>query len=197
MVATIKVGKIAAATGTTVNVESGHTLKMSGMPVQIQVKNITTKELINNTASIAGVDTIMVSDAFTPKFSDSKILVCMHPMIGGSNLNGGLGIKRTVGGVDTFIGKNSTGSFSSGSTAPNTYMTADESPIVWSSNGDYAVGTAIDMYVLDTHGTTSPITYTMTFHSGASNETLSINQPRLNTSQGFGQSVIILQEWVT
>ena len=203
MAGTLSVQKIqglaSSATPTTVEVSSGHTLKMSGMPVQIQVKNISTKQLFNNTASVDGVDTVIVSDAFTPKFADSKILIAIHPMIGSSNFNGGLGIKRTTGGVDTFIQTNATGNYSNSSgTIPNSYMSSDESPLEASQNGQYAVGNVVDLYALDTHGTApASIVYTMTFHSIASNETLSINQPKTNTTHGFGQSCIILQEWVT
>ena len=146
MTGQINVNKIAARTGTTVDVSSGHTLKMSGMPVQIQVKHVSTKQLINNAADATGVDTVIVSDAFTPKFSDSKIFIAIHPMIGSSNFNGGLGIKRTTGGVDTFIQTNATGSYSNGSTIPNSYMSSDESPIETSQNGQYAVGSVIDLY---------------------------------------------------
>ena len=199
MTGQINVNKIAARTGTAVNFESGHTLKMSGMPVQIQVKHVSTKQLINNAADATGVDTVIVSDAFTPKFADSKIFIAIHPMIGSSNFNGGLGIKRTTGGVDTFIQTNATGNYSNSSgTIPNSYMSSDESPLEASQNGQYAVGSVIDLYALDTHGTApASIVYTMTFHSNASNETLSINQPKTNTTHGFGQSCIILQEWVT
>ena len=203
MAGTLSVQKIqglaTSSTPTTVEVSSGHALKMSGMPVQIQVKNISTKQLFSNTASVDGVDTVIVSDAFTPKFADSKIFIAIHPMIGSSNFNGGLGIKRTTGGVDTFIQTNATGNYSSSSgTIPNSYMSSDESPLEHSQNGQYAVGSVIDLYALDTHGTApASIVYTMTFHSNASNETLSINQPKTNTTHGFGQSCIILQEWVT
>ena len=199
MTGQINVNKIAARTGTTVDVSSGHTLKMSGMPVQIQVKHVSTKQLINNAADATGVDTVIVSDAFTPKFADSKIFIAIHPMIGSSNFNGGLGIKRTTGGVDTFIQTNATGNYSNSSgTIPNSYMSSDESPLEYSGNGQYSVGTVTDLYAFDTHGTApASIVYTMTFHSIATNETLSINQPRTNTSHGFGQSCIILQEWVT
>ena len=203
MAGTLSVQKIqglaSSATPTTVEVSSGHALKMSGMPVQIQVKNISTKQLFNNTASVDGVDTVIVSDAFTPKFADSKIFIAIHPMIGSSNFNGGLGIKRTTGGVDTYIAKNSVGSYSTGAgQLPNAYFSSDESPLETSQNGQYAVGNVVDLYALDTHGTApASIVYTMTFHSNASNETLSINQPKTNTTHGFGQSCIILQEWVT
>jgi len=198
-VSTLKTNTIQAATGAAVSVANGHTLKMSGMPVQIQVKHVSTKQLINNAADATGVDTVIVSDAFTPKFADSKIFIAIHPMIGSSNLNGGLGIKRTTGGVDTFIQANATGNYSNSSgTIPNSYMSSDESPLEYVQNGQYAVGSVIDLYALDTHGTApASIVYTMTFHSIASNETLSINQPRTNTTHGFGQSCIILQEWVT
>ena len=203
MAGTLSVQKIqglaSSATPTTVEVSSGHTLKMSGMPVQIQVKHVSTKQLINNAADATGVDTVIVSDAFTPKFADSKIFIAIHPIIGSSNFNGGLGIKRTTGGVDTFIQTNATGNYSNSSgTIPNSYMSSDESPLEASQNGQYAVGSVVDLYALDTHGTApASIVYTMTFHSNASNETLSINQPKTNTTHGFGQSCIILQEWVT
>ena len=82
MTGQINVNKIAARTGNTVDVASGHTLKMSGMPVQIQVKHVSTKQLINNAADATGVDTLIVSDAFTPKFADSKKFIAIHPMIG-------------------------------------------------------------------------------------------------------------------
>ena len=203
MAGTLSVQKIqglaSSATPTTVEFSSGHTLKMSGMPVQIQVKHIATKQTFSNSASVDGVDTVVVSDPFTPKFSDSKIFVQIMPMLGASNFNGGLGIKRTVGGVDTFIQKNPLGSYSSSTTAPNSYFTMDDSPLdaAGNRNGQYAIENSTNMYAFDTHGTTGAITYTMTFHSAASNETLVINQPLTNSTQGFGQSVIVLQEWVT
>lgn len=193
---TLKVNTINAQTGTSIAVTSGTTLKMSGLCVQMAVKNISTKQLISNTANTTGVDTVIVSDAFTPKFADSKIFIAIHPMIGSSNFNGGLGIKRTTGGVDTFISKNALGSYSTGSgQIPNAYFSADESPLESGQNGRYAVGSVIDLYGFDTHGTApASIVYTMTFHSNATNETLRINQPDTNPTHGFGQSCIILQE---
>ena len=149
MTGQINVNKIAARTGNTVDVASGHTLKMSGMPVQIQVKHVSTKQLINNAADATGVDTVIVSDAFTPKFADSKKFIAIHPMIGSSNFNGGLGIKRTTGGVDTFIQTNATGNYSNSSgTIPNAYFSSDESPLESGQNGRYAVGSVIDLYAV-------------------------------------------------
>ena len=196
-------GLTSGSNANTISVSSGHTLKMSGMPVQIQVKNIATKQVINNTASATGVDTIIVSDPFTPKFADSKIFIAIHPAIGSGNPNGGFGIKRTTGGVDTFVQTNSVGSYSTGANdIPNSYFSLDEDPMTHTGAGGmdgntkYSIGTVTDMYALDTHGTApASIVYTMTFHSTAGNEILRINQPNTNAANGFHQSVIILQEW--
>ena len=207
MAGTLSVQKIqglaTSATPTTVEVSSGHTLKMSGMPVQIQVKHIATKQIINNAASATGVDPVIVSDAFTPKFADSKIFIAIHPAIGSGNPNGGFGIKRTTGGVDTFIQSNPLGSYSTGANdVPNSYFSIDEDPMTntgaggMDGNTKYSIGTVTDMYALDTHGTApASIVYTMTFHSTANNEILRLNQPNTNVDYGFHQSVIILQEW--
>lgn len=210
MTGQINVNKIAARTGNTITVNSGDkisgaagSMNISGTCVQIAVKNIATKQIINNTANAAGVDTVIVSDPFTPKFADSKIFIAIHPAIGSGNPNGGFGIKRTTGGVDTFVQSNPVGSYSgSANDIPNSYMSFDEDPMSSSATGGvvvnttYAIGTAMDMYALDTHGTApASIVYTMTFHSVASNEILRLNQPKSNADYGFHQSVIILQEW--
>ena len=209
MAGTLSVQKIqglaSSATPTTVEIASGHkisgaagSLNVSGTCVQIAVKNIATKQVINNAANATGVDTVIVSDAFTPKFANSKIFIAIHPAIGFSNPNGGFGIKRTTGGVDTFIQKNPVGSYSgSANDIPNSYMSFDEDPIAGhTSHTPYAIGTVTDMYALDTHGTApASIVYTMTFHSVAGNEILRLNTPKENASFGFSQSVIILQEW--
>lgn len=206
----IEVNEIAGRSGTSISVASGHkisgaagSMNISGTCVQIAVKNIATKQIINNTANAAGVDTVIVSDPFTPKFADSKIFIAIHPAIGSGNPNGGFGIKRTTGGVDTFVQSNPVGSYSGGANdIPNSYMSFDEDPMASGVTGgavvntQYAIGTAMDMYALDTHGTApASIVYTMTFHSVASNEILRLNQPASNATYGFHQSVIILQEW--
>ena len=203
MVSILKTDKIQASHGSTVEIPSGNNFKVSGTCVQIAVKNIATKQIINNAANATGVDTVIVSDAFTPKFADSKIFIAIHPAIGSGNPNGGFGIKRTTGGVDTFVQKNPAGSYSGGANdIPNSYLSFDEDPMASgvsdgsTVNTRYSIGTATDMYALDTHGTApASIVYTMTFHSVASNEILRLNQPETNAANGFHQSVIILQEW--
>tara|TARA_B100000989_G_scaffold298204_1_gene286544 strand:- start:557 stop:1174 length:618 start_codon:yes stop_codon:yes gene_type:complete len=203
MVSILKTDKIQASHGSTIEVPSNNNFKVSGTCVQIAVKNIATKQIINNAANATGVDTIIVSDAFTPKFADSKIFIAIHPAIGSGNPNGGFGIKRTTGGVDTFVQSNPLGSYSGGANdIPNSYLSFDEDPMSTGVSGGatvnttYSIGTVTDMYALDTHGTApASIVYTMTFHSVASNEILRLNQPATNASFGFHQSVIILQEW--
>ena len=71
MVATIKVGKIAAAIGTTVNVESGHTLHQTGSVLQVVQQQTNT---VFSTTSSSYVDTGFAA-SITPKFSSSKIYV--------------------------------------------------------------------------------------------------------------------------
>ena len=68
MTGQINVNKIAARTGNTITVNSGDkisgaagSLNISGTCVQIAVKNIATKQIINNTANVTGVDTVIVS----------------------------------------------------------------------------------------------------------------------------------------
>ena len=77
MVATIKVGKIAAAAGTTINVESGH--KITGAAGSIVAPGQVIQTVSNSdgtaftTTSTSYVNLISVS--ITPKFSNSKILI--------------------------------------------------------------------------------------------------------------------------
>ncbi len=70
MVATIKVGKIAAATGTTVNVESGHVLTQPGSVIQTVSNSNGTAFTTTSTSYIN-----LISVSITPKFSNSKILI--------------------------------------------------------------------------------------------------------------------------
>ena len=71
MVATIKVGKIAAAAGTTVNVESGHVLTQPGMVLQVVNAQYDTE---TSTSSGTYSDTGLTA-TITPKFATSKVLV--------------------------------------------------------------------------------------------------------------------------
>ena len=71
MVATIKVGKIAAATGTTVNIESGHTLHQPGGILQ----TVSTFSGTNFSTTSTTFVQLGVTLAITPKFATSKIYV--------------------------------------------------------------------------------------------------------------------------
>lgn len=70
MVATIKVGKIAAAAGTTVNVESGHVITQPGSVIQTVSNSNGTAFTTTSTSYIN-----LISVQITPKFSNSKILI--------------------------------------------------------------------------------------------------------------------------
>lgn len=71
MVATIKVGKIAAATGTTINVESGHVITQPGSVIQVVNAQYATE---TSTSSGTYSDTGLTA-TITPKFATSKVLV--------------------------------------------------------------------------------------------------------------------------
>tara|TARA_B100000963_G_scaffold167182_1_gene145208 strand:+ start:1889 stop:2392 length:504 start_codon:yes stop_codon:yes gene_type:complete len=74
MVATIKVGKIAAATGTTVNVESGHVIHQPGSVLQV-VSAQTTGSSTNVTSTSFVEVSNQLRATITPKFATSKLLV--------------------------------------------------------------------------------------------------------------------------
>ena len=81
MVATIKVGKIAAATGTTVNVESGHTLHAQGHVLQVIQSETSTTISTTSTSVYSEV----LSASITPSSTSSKILVIYSPQLFAQN----------------------------------------------------------------------------------------------------------------
>ena len=85
MTGQINVNKIAARTGTTINVASGHTLLQPGAVIQTVSMTVAT-EVSSTSASYVATN---VTKDITPKFSSSKILVSLHCSI--YNSGGGLG----------------------------------------------------------------------------------------------------------
>lgn len=74
MVATIKVGKIAAATGTTVSLESGHVFSAPGLTIQTVSKSTAGgQELITTSQTKANIPDMSIT--ITPKLATSKILL--------------------------------------------------------------------------------------------------------------------------
>tara|TARA_B100000683_G_C12384428_1_gene512746 strand:+ start:476 stop:985 length:510 start_codon:yes stop_codon:yes gene_type:complete len=78
MVATIKVGKIAAAAGTTVNVESGHlitgaagSIVAPGHVIQVLSAGMNTSKSTTSTSFVATTHSVTI----TPKFNDSKVFL--------------------------------------------------------------------------------------------------------------------------
>ena len=168
---------------------TGGTVSISGTTIQTALTLVATKDYMNNNATADGVDTVVVSEPFTPKFANSKILVNATLWAGQSNFNGGLGIKVTVGGSSSFIGVNQLGSY----LGNNTVFSQDDD----GNASPYAQMPYPMIAIDDTVSSTSPRVYTITFHSTASNETLYVNRPKTNETNGFNQSSILLQEIVT
>ena len=74
MVATIKVGKIAAATGTTVSLESGHVFSAPGLTIQTVSKSTAGgQELITTSQTKANIPDMSIT--ITPKLATSKIFL--------------------------------------------------------------------------------------------------------------------------
>ena len=72
MTGQINVNKIAARTGTTINVESGHTFHQAGTVLQTVSTTIDGQTTTSSTSTYASTPT---TATITPKFATSKILV--------------------------------------------------------------------------------------------------------------------------
>ena len=167
MVATIKVGKIAAATGTTVNIESGHVLNAPGHVIQTVYGSITAVE---TTSSTTFVNTSLAA-TITPTSSSSKILVTVNAAMYATGLgtHAVAGIFRgDVSGTDLGNGTYSIGSAYNGS-------------------GGAANKAYVCCSILDSPNTTSATTYTvgMRKNGGSYEAKISVNSER---------STIVLQE---
>lgn len=158
MVATIKVGKIAAATGTTVNIESGHTLHQPGQVIQVASGHSITS------SSTTAQETDIVSVAITPKFATSKILIQGHVSTV-SNVNH---IMVRLYRDSTHIGYG-TGSTMSG------IISSELDNNNFGSNGNASFGAGGVSY-LDSPATSSAITYKFTLYQPGPGSTLYINR---------------------
>ena len=83
-VSTLKTNTIQAATGTSVSVAGGHTIHQAGAVLQVLQATVTSTVTIANAAN-----SDVITQAITPKFSSSKILVrCSLSLGGGDNSYG-------------------------------------------------------------------------------------------------------------
>ena len=167
MVATIKVGKIAAATGTTVNVESGHKIMMPGSVIQTVYNSIISPE---NTTSTSFVNTSLTA-TITPTSSSSKILVIVNAAMyaNGVGTHAIAGVFRgDVSGTDLGNGTYGIGSAYTGS-------------------GGAAIKAYVCCSILDSPNTTSATTYTVAIKKsgGSYASNICVNSER---------STIVLQE---
>ena len=84
MTGQINVNKIAARSGTAITVESGHVITQPGSVIQVLQSTVTSTVTIANAAN-----SDVITQAITPKFSSSKILVrCSLSLGGGDNSYG-------------------------------------------------------------------------------------------------------------
>ena len=100
-VSTLKTNTIQASTGTSVSVADGHTFHQAGAVLQVVQATKTATVTVASGAN-AGV----ISQAITPKFATSKILVkCSLSLGGGDNSYGYARLSRQISGESaSFVG---------------------------------------------------------------------------------------------
>ena len=174
MVATIKVGKIAAAVGTTVNVESGH--KISGAASSIIAPGMVIQTVQNKLEDVARVaitstsfQATNITGTITPTSTSSKILIMMSTSGNNNNTNNtGMPITIYRNGSTDLSGAGD------GFTTVETRGARSHMPV--------------SIQVLDSPATTSATTYTMYTRSNSGSTV------ELPYSNGNETAVVILQE---
>ena len=165
---------------------SGTIQMPSGTVIQARYSSSTTR--VASTSSSADV-TLMTADAFTPKFSNSKIIITCSLYFGYWNPNGGLQVVRAISGGATTYGIGDTGETYSGGTG---FFLADEFVLHTTSTNDTYAMVHFGGTVEDTdHNTTSAITYSL---RATSCDEVNFNRPKTNSSNGHGRSSITLME---
>ena len=142
MTGQINVNKIAARTGTTINMESGHKILMPGSIVQTKSFTLTST---TTTTSDGFVDTGLQL-AITPSSTSSKILITGFINVGGSYFKTYVRLLR--GSTVLSVGD-------AASNRPQVYSASHPGGADWDS---YAV-TSITLNLLDSPNTTSSVTY--------------------------------------
>jgi hypothetical protein len=113
----------------------------------------------NNTKIAATASTSFISINYTPKFTNSKLLVTFSMAIGSTNTNGTTGIRRNGSYIGTQVV----------STYAGTIMGHNSAEDSQGTNQDYSINKSI-YQILDTPNTTSQVTYDFywTLASGSS-----------------------------
>ena len=142
MTGQINVNKIAARTGTTINMESGHKILMPGSIVQTKSFTMTST---TTTTSDGFVDTGLQL-AITPSSASSKILITGHICVGGSYFKTYVRLLR--GSTVLSVGD-------AASNRPQVYSASHPGAESWDS---YAT-TPVALNFLDSPNTTSSVTY--------------------------------------
>ena len=127
-------------------------------PIQIVQYYNTTPSSVSSTAG--QTYTVWGSLSITPKFSTSKILICISLAFGRVNMNGGMKLLRNG---STFM-PNLDNAYSGGSSAyTGAFNTADDSI---TTNQDYSIS-PYTLNWMDSPATTSAVTYSVSWYAGA------------------------------
>jgi hypothetical protein len=133
----------------------------------------------------------LITATITPSSTSSKILIVLNAKTGGTNGNGGIGLRRNTTWIS---GSGNTVSGGDNLHGSNSFIAADDalSGLYYGSANSYSMSTIYHMY-LDSPSTTSAITYRLSVDSSA----LYIrgwNRAEVNATAGAGTSTFTLME---
>ena len=154
---TLKTNTIQAATGTTVNIASGHVLQAPGHVLQVSQAKFLGNETSNSTDF---VDITNLTVTLTPSAATSKFLVTFHVNANAnSNQRGGLKVVRKIGSgsfADFDLPDFSAGSLGGAVTSQGSRKLAHA---IFNGGGSNIPNTPTSMSLLDSPNTTSAVTY--------------------------------------
>lgn len=176
--------------------EAGTVLTTAGVPASAMpagsvlqvVQTVDTTRVYYNPAA---ENTDLITATITPISTSSKILIILNAKIGGTNGNGGLGLRRNT----TWIG--GSGNVVSGGDSlhgANSFVAADDALNgIYYSSETYGMSNLFHMY-LDSPSTTSAITYKVSVDSSSGVFIRGWNRAEAATNAGSGTSTFTLME---
>jgi len=176
--------------------EAGTVLTTAGVPASAMpagsvlqvIQTVDTTQVYYNPAT---ENTDLITATITPISTSSKILIILNAKIGGTNGNGGLGLRRNttwIGGSGNVVtgGDNLHGA--------NSFVAADDGLNgIYYSSGTYNMSNLFHMY-LDSPSTTSAITYKVSVDSSTGVYIRGWNRAEAATNAGSGTSTFTLME---
>jgi len=176
--------------------EAGTVLTTAGVPASAMpagsvlqvVQTVDTTRVYYNPAA---ENTDLITATITPISTSSKILIILNAKIGGTNGNGGLGLRRNT----TWIG--GSGNVVTGGDSlhgANSFVAADDALNgIYYSSETYGMSNLFHMY-LDSPSTTSAITYKVSVDSSSGVFIRGWNRAEAATNAGSGTSTFTLME---